>query len=363
MNTQFKLGRIKEHDSRSLAFGFDTTGIIIKDVTHARYIPILNQGQLSSCTGNAGIGAISSAPFDNIDNKVYSRDENGALKLYGDAEKIDGGAGYPPEDVGSSGLSIAKALSNAGLISGYQHTFTLFDALKALTVYPIIVGVSWYSDMFNPDADGRVHPTGTVEGGHEIQAYRIDCENGRVWFHNSWGNSWGVNGDFYITWADFAILLNQGGDVMVLLPVTHTPPPINKMNTVTITRQPSDAKETLGTLTTTVNGTTFTYNTQERPWLNNQHNISDIPTGTYICNWTFWASRLSSHYLLQNVLNRSGIFIHAGNYFTNSAGCILLGVTGGDINGDGEKDVINSRVTLSAFEALMGKKPFTLIIQ
>lgn len=221
---KYTLGRKVNHDERSKNFTFNTTNIPIVDVTHSRYIPILDQGTVGSCTGNAGIGAISSTPFLNIDNTTYTRDEKGALKLYSDAEKTDGGVGYPPEDNGSSGLSIAKALLKAGLISSYQHTFSLDSALKALTRYPIIVGINWYNDMFHPDTDGRVHPTGPLEGGHEVQAYRIDTENGRVWFHNSWGSSWGVSGDFYLTWADLSTLLSQKGDATVLIPPTFTPP-------------------------------------------------------------------------------------------------------------------------------------------
>ena len=90
-------------------------------------------------------------------NPKYSMDENGAVKLYSDAETIDGNGPYPPNDYGSSGLSIAKALKSAGLISSYQHTFTLNDALLALTTYPILVGINWYQEMFNPLQIGRAH--------------------------------------------------------------------------------------------------------------------------------------------------------------------------------------------------------------
>ncbi len=356
---KYPLGRIVNHDQRSLSFAFDTSGIVIKDVEHKRYIPILDQGQVGRCTGNAGIGAISSDPFENKDNPVYSRDEAGATKLYSDAEKIDGFAGYPPVDRGSSGLSIAKALLNAGLISGYQHTFTLNDALKALTVYPIIAGIPWYSQMFTPDADGRVHPIGMIEGGHEVQAYKIDCANGRIWFHNSWGTAWGVSGDFYITWQDFALLLAQQGDVTVLLPVAHIPTPVPKTQIVTITRGKSDLKETLGTLTTQG----FTCDTMERPWLNNTPSISCIPTGTYQCVWAYMHDLNEYHYMITNIPGRSGIFIHEGNYYSNSLGCIILGNGKGDINKDGEIDVLNSRVTLAKFEALLNKQPFTLVIK
>ncbi len=214
-----RLARHIYHDDRSKDFMFDTSLLEIIDVEHKRLIPVLNQGQLGSCTGNAGIGAINTEPFP-LNHKVYTPDQEGAVKLYSDATKIDEfGGTYPPTDTGSSGLGIAKALKNAGLISSYQHTFTLQDALKALSKYPIITGINWYDKMYTPDADGRVHPIGIIKGGHEIQAYKVDTKLGIIWFYNSWGEDWGVDGKFYLTWEDYGKLLSQGGDVTVLIPL------------------------------------------------------------------------------------------------------------------------------------------------
>jgi hypothetical protein len=347
---KFKLGRIVNHDPRSKNFAFDTTDIPIISITHQRLIPILDQGQVGSCTGNAGIGDINTQPFT-LNTKVYSPDETGALKLYEAAQVIDGVVPYPVTDNGSSGLSIAKALSKTGLISSYQHTFTLYDALKALTQYPVITGINWYSEMFTPDPDGRVHPTGTIAGGHEVELYRIDAEKGRIWGHNSWGNSWGVNGDFYLTWADYATLLGQQGDTTVLIPPLGIP-------TVTLKRNSDNGIETLGTLTTTG----FTCKTLELSDKQNKPNISCIPKGIYTCQWKFKLNSLAYHYEIMNVPNRSGIFLHNGNYYTDIKGCVLLGDSYGDINKDGQTDILNSKATLSKFETLMGKKDFQLII-
>jgi hypothetical protein len=231
-----RLKRHIYHDSKSKLFAFPTQGLTIKDANHIRHIPILDQGQVGSCTGNAGIGGLSTDPlFATLPKPLtYSLDENGAVKLYSDAEIIDGSGAYPPNDNGSCGLSIAKALLNAGVISGYQHTFTLNDALLALTQYPILVGMNWYNNMFTPDVDGRVRPTGGIAGGHEIVARQIDATRQRVWFDNSWGSSWGVNGRFYLTFTDFGTLLSQQGDVIVLLPKT-TPAPTPTSTTTSTT--------------------------------------------------------------------------------------------------------------------------------
>lgn len=220
-----RLKRQVNHDSLSKNFTFDTTGIEITNVEHVCNIDILDQGQIGSCTGHAGIYAINTAPHTPMEYPIFQPDEDGALALYSSAEAVDGDGPYPPNDHGSSGLSIVKVLANPEfkIISSYQHTFTLNDALKALTIYPILVGMNWYQYMFNPDPDGRVHPIGAIAGGHEVMAYKIDTENGRIWFRNSWGKNWGVNGCFYITWEDFATLLSQRGDVTVPIPLGHNP--------------------------------------------------------------------------------------------------------------------------------------------
>lgn len=222
-----RLKRHVYHDSRSRLFSFNTQGKTLSSVTHPRFISILNQGQVGSCTGNAGIGALGTNPLHKAlpNNNPYSLDQAGALKLYSAATVIDGGSPYPPTDDGSYGLSIAKALKNAGVISSYQHTFSLNSALIALSLYPILVGINWYEGMFTPDPDGRVRITGSVAGGHEVMARQLDVENSRVWFDNSWGITWGVKGRFYLTFADLGTLLSQQGDVIVLLP-NNTPTPI-----------------------------------------------------------------------------------------------------------------------------------------
>ena len=127
------------------------------------------------------------------------------------------------------------------------------------------------------------------------------------------------------------------------------------MQTVTIQRGSDDGVETLGVLTTG----SFSCKTLER---SASSNPCRIPSGTYECIWVYQGDLNEYHYELQNVPGFTGVFIHEGNYYTNTLGCILLGATISDINGDGQEDVVTSRVTLSNFETLMGRNPFTLII-
>lgn len=226
-STDKRLGRHIHHDSRSLNYKFDTRFKTIMSVVHARHIPILDQGSIGSCTANAGIGALGTDPLFSVlpATPKYSLDENGAVKLYSNEEVMDGNGTYPPNDDGSSGLTCAKVLQAAGLISGYQHTFTLNDALLALSTYPILIGINWYNSMFTPAADGgiTVDQSSGLAGGHELLVRENDAVNQRIWVDNSWG-AWGVSGRAYLSWADFGTLLSLQGDVTVLLPLSVAPP-------------------------------------------------------------------------------------------------------------------------------------------
>lgn len=230
-NADPRLGRHVLHDSRSLAYQVAAKDPrTLTSVRHHTNIPTLDQGNLGSCTGNAATGALGTDGFWGAGSGVLSTvdaltDEAYAVGVYSDATKLDPWPGtYPPSDTGSDGLSVAKVLKNRGLISGYQHATSLNAALTALADGPVLIGSDWHQDMFNPDADGRLHITGAIAGGHEYILDELDVTNQRVWMHNSWGESWGVQGRAYLTWADLGALLGKDGDCTVLVPVTQPAP-------------------------------------------------------------------------------------------------------------------------------------------
>lgn len=117
--------------------------------------------------------------------------------------------------------------------------------------------------------------------------------------------------------------------------------------------------ETLGWLYVMDNKDTLgVFATLERAWLNNQRNISCIPTGRYLCTRRNPTQKFNyEHILVNGVPNRDAILMHIGNYAVrDSSGCILVGTDFSDINGDGITDITSSR---NAFMKLMKIFPKT----
>lgn len=232
------LGRHVEHDPRSLDYAH---GVLpetaIRSVAWTRRTPVLDQGQLGSCTGNAGTGllgtdsvgrsgltsvtvsvAAARASKGIFTPGVYAPDEDFAVRLYSLATILDSVPGhYPPTDTGSSGLGIAKALRTLGLAHGYSHAFSLPALTTALQSGPVMIGIPWLNSMFDPDGDGHipVDQASGVAGGHEIELNQFDASTGDYWITNSWGTSWGIDGSAYLTTPDLRWLLSQQGDVTI----------------------------------------------------------------------------------------------------------------------------------------------------
>ncbi len=223
-----RLGRHEHVAENMAAVPFEGPRQAVQSVTWARKIPILDQGDVGSCTGNAMTGALGTENiYDSLPSSHPALNESEALNLYSAAETIDGDGPYPPNDNGSTGPSVAKAAQNAGFVSGYKHYTDLDSALQALMLGPVIIGINWYDSFDTPASDGTVSiaPGATVRGGHEIVARIVDAENSMIGLDNSWGTSWGVDGSFKMSYATYTQLLSEGGDCTSFTDLTPTPVP------------------------------------------------------------------------------------------------------------------------------------------
>ncbi len=227
-----RLGRHVLHDPRSRRYPVPARAGKLVSVQHERHVPIWDQGTLGSCTGNAALGCMGTGPFyaqmTADEQRIYPFTEDGAVALYSDATNIDTFPGvYPPEDTGSNGLSVAKALKQAGIIPGFQHAFSLAALLAELQHRPCIVGTAWVSGINDPDREGIVHWNGPSWGGHEYICDGYDAARALLWFTNSWGTDWGRGGRFAMPAEEFEVALAQDGDAtFFVLPSDPVPAPV-----------------------------------------------------------------------------------------------------------------------------------------
>lgn len=235
--TDPRLGRHVRHDARSGLYGVaERPRSAIKSVKWERHIPILNQGNVGSCVPNTlveilatdatGYTGVTSAEIAKPDTQglfqagsTVTLDEPTAQQFYRLLTRIDSFPGqWEPDDTGSDGLTMAKALVMVGLSDHYRHAFSYTGAVSALQSGPVGFGTVWYNSMFEPDKNTgeiKVDPSSGVAGGHEYMSREFDADQDRVWIDNHWDETWGLDGRAWISGRGMQALLKAQGDVTV----------------------------------------------------------------------------------------------------------------------------------------------------
>lgn len=226
-----RLGRVKQFDARSRSFPMTA---VLDELTPKDYKPRshtwpcdqhYDQGPDGSCVGHAWAHELRAKPvvIDDIDHAF-------ALWIYKTAQKYDEWPGTNYD--GTSVLAGAKVIQGRppampegrGLMGEYRWIFgDIDDLIKTLGYFgPVVLGTNWYAGMMDADADGFIHRTGDMVGGHAILIKGVKlapktkpATSGAVRLHNSWGESWGQGGDCWLSIADLETLLGEQGELCV----------------------------------------------------------------------------------------------------------------------------------------------------
>ena len=222
-----RLDRIPSFDDRS--WNYPVRGLLatvtgqakppLRSYTWAMGWEALDQGNEGSCVGHGHGARVKGIP-----DKHPEIDHAWCRELYKAAQRIDE---WPGEDYeGTSVLAGAKVLKNRGLYEQYHWAFGIEDFLRGVAYLgPSVVGTYWLDGMFQPRPSGLLEVNGSVAGGHCYLARGVRLravlpgEGPKplevVRYRNSWGPSFGINGDFYMLVEDTERLHKLEGEAMI----------------------------------------------------------------------------------------------------------------------------------------------------
>ena len=192
----------------------------------------LDQGFEGACVGFSSTHELAARP------KIVLKDEPFARALYRRAQELDEWEGTDYEGTSVlAGMKAVKEIRNSlgqPLISEYRWAFGLKDAVQVLSYKgPLVLGIWWHESMFDWDDKYFIHPDGNYAGGHAILCNGVkiirkpgvttwpprwedvDLDKSYARLHNSWGWSYGLNGDVFVTLRDLGNLLVDEGEACI----------------------------------------------------------------------------------------------------------------------------------------------------
>lgn len=171
----------------------------------------LDQGQEGECVGFSMAGELAAKPA------AYEVTDETGRKIFAAARQIDRDAGrfY---DSGATVIAGAQACRRANYFSTFLWCFGIDATIDWIVRKgPVILGINWYDEMYEPKTGGLLQVGGPIVGGHAIMAngyWPNHPQFGDVLvLTNSWGKSWGINGRAYLPVESAIRLLKEDGEV------------------------------------------------------------------------------------------------------------------------------------------------------
>lgn len=139
--------------------------------------------------------------------------DTAAREVYHEAQRIDEwpGEAYDGTSV-IAGMKVGRA---RGWWEEYRWALgpgaeaAADDVIRTVTRYgPVVMGTWWRAGMMRADASGTLRATGSYLGGHAWLVTRYNARRDAIWTPNSWGGE----GQGWITRADLTTLLAEDGE-------------------------------------------------------------------------------------------------------------------------------------------------------
>lgn len=202
---------------------------------------VIDQGREGACVGFMVTNELQARPSEVKFTDFRTANDFAKANIYWNAQRIDPWAGgsYPgasPRYEGTSVLAGIKIAHQLGYFGEYRWAFSLKDVVLGVGhVGPCGIGINWHQSMYRTDADGFISDSGPIVGGHAIliRAVKIvwkesakdipfrergwedvDLEKSYVTLRNSWGPSFGDNGDCKMRLVVLGRLLAARGEAV-----------------------------------------------------------------------------------------------------------------------------------------------------
>lgn len=214
------------HDPRDFVFTSPKKKLLLPRSVDLRskMSPIVDQGQLGSCTSNAMVSGMREyylllygaalVRLSRLDHYYHERLLEGTVSEDSGAQIRDGmkvlaDIGVCPEDIWpyiianftDAPSAEAEAASAQYKISSYHRVTSLNDLKAALADgHPVVIGIAIYEsfESFDVEMSGIVPiPNPKKEqmlGGHAVLVVGYDDDKNVVIVRNSWGDQWGDHG-------------------------------------------------------------------------------------------------------------------------------------------------------------------------
>lgn len=167
---------------------------------------VLDQGREGACVGFGTTGEYGASPVRGTISDYL------ALQVYRRAKEIDEFEGVDYEGTSvRAGMLVGR---EKGWWDGFKWAFSIDELKAALRLGPVVLGVDWYESMYDAPK-GIVTISGEKVGGHCILLTGYSPNYNRrgpaFRLRNSWGASWGTNGNAYISQKDLSMILFEAG--------------------------------------------------------------------------------------------------------------------------------------------------------